>query len=169
VQVLATAAHEEGVLLDRAARVYAGLLHGFLERRVPKGLRELLRGEQVGHFARVQNAIHVLQEGLADDLGVVEHEHRGLVLLASQQHHVFHVVFPLGHAVARVDLDLKQLEVSDGDRERGEALAAAPADPHEKRVPVGLVDDARNPRHVFDGVSEEHQRHGLFGHRVEVV
>jgi hypothetical protein len=40
---------------------------------------QLVLGEQVGHLARGQDVVHVLQEGLKHDLRLVKEEHGGLV------------------------------------------------------------------------------------------
>ena len=130
---------------------------------------ELVRRVQVRHLPRVEDAVHVLQEGLVEDLRVVEHEHRGLVLFPHHAHDDLHVLPPRIEPVRLADLDLKELEVGDAHGQRRQALA--PAAPHadEEGVTRGLVDDAADAAHVLDGVAKEHQPHGLLRHGVVLL
>eukprot|EP00968_Pinguiococcus_pyrenoidosus_P027389 scaffold7375_cov268-Pinguiococcus_pyrenoidosus.AAC.39 len=138
-------------------------LQGFHE------LRQLVLGVQVGHLSGVEDAIYVLHEALEDDLRVVEEEHGRLVVATSPTQDFLQVVAPLGHSVRLADLNAEQLEVRDGHGQRGERLSPAAADAHQQSIAVRQVDDARDARHVLDGVLEQHQIHRLAGHHVVVL
>eukprot|EP00965_Chrysotila_dentata_P189855 6173554-Pleurochrysis_carterae.AAC.1 len=80
--------------------------------------------EEVGHLARVEDVIEVLEEGLGHDLRVGEEEDDGLALLPRLEQHALQVVSPFNLAVALGDLDLEAFEVRHGGGEAREALTA---------------------------------------------
>ena len=83
---------------------------------------DLVVVEEVGHLARVEDVVDVLEEGLLDDLRVGEEEHELLPLVAHHQQRLLQVIAPLGLAVVLGDLDLEAVELGHRRREARERL-----------------------------------------------
>eukprot|EP00966_Prymnesium_polylepis_P179650 4159641-Prymnesium_polylepis.1 len=132
-------------------------------------LRLVVVVEEVGHLARVEDVVDVLEEGLLDDLRVGEEEGHQLALLAAPEQDLLAVVAPLRLAVRLGDLDLEALVLGDGRREPRERLAARAADAEEQAVAARLAQHARDARDVRDGVDEHDERHLLGVLRVVVL
>ena len=81
--------------------------------------------EQIGHLARREDVVDILEEDLVDDLRVDEEEDDVLELVPRQLEHRLQVLAPLERAVVLRDLDLEELVVGDVRREPRERLAAA--------------------------------------------
>mmetsp|Transcript_8712 Transcript_8712/g.14814 ORF Transcript_8712/g.14814 Transcript_8712/m.14814 type:complete len:985 (-) Transcript_8712:5078-8032(-) len=167
VQVRADTAHKEVVHFRGNAGVDAGLLAGL--GQTLHHCTHLLIVEQVGDLASIENAVDILEEGLTDDLGVVDHEHCGLVQHTSFVHHALDVLTPLVHAVTLGDFNREQLKVSNAHRQGGEGLATGATDTHQQSIAVSLVNNAGDAGNVLHGALEQHQVHRLGGHLVVVI
>ena len=114
----------------------------------------LIDGEEVGHFSRVQQPVHVLQERLLLDLRVCDEEHGRLALLAGRLEQGLEVLLPLGLPVALGDLGLEDVVVGHRRGEAGEGLASAAAHPHQQSVAARLLDDAADAGQVLQDIPD---------------
>ena len=115
--------------------------------------------KQVGHLARREDVVDVLEEDLVGDLRVDEEEDDGAELDARHAQHRLQVLAPLERAVVFRDLDLEALEVREVAREAREGLAARASHAEEQAVAARLAQHAADAAHVRDGVGEEHEVH----------
>ena len=122
---------------------------------------QLVRGEQVGHLATVQHAVHVLEERFLDDLGVGEQEHRVRALHAGGDHQLLQVLPELHAAVAPRQLDLDALVLRNGGRQPSQRLLAAASHAHKHGVAAGLSEHTAQACDVLHSILEEHQGHGV--------
>ncbi len=99
---------------------------------------ELVERVDVGHVARVQDVVEVLEEALALDLRVAEEEDGLRVAEAGGEHDLLEVVAPLLHAVVLGELDLEAVVLGHVGREARERLAARAAHAQQQRVPKRL-------------------------------
>lgn len=128
----------------------------------------LVGREDVGHVARVQKHVDVLDEGLVLDLAVGEEEHGALGGHAHLQHDLLQVLPPLAAGVALGDLNLVELVGVD---ERGQFAGALPPtapDAHQEQVAFVLLQDPADSGHVLDGEPEHDQGHGGLADVVEL-
>eukprot|EP00965_Chrysotila_dentata_P080969 2672562-Pleurochrysis_carterae.AAC.1 len=119
----------------------------------------LIRREERGHLARVQDGVDVLQEGLALDLAVAQQEGHLLAVAAGGCQQLLQVVAPLCQAVGLAHLQSEGDAALDVRGQTREALPARAADADEQRVAERLRKHARDPAHVVKRVLEEHQTH----------
>mmetsp|Transcript_8700 Transcript_8700/g.26128 ORF Transcript_8700/g.26128 Transcript_8700/m.26128 type:complete len:221 (+) Transcript_8700:7267-7929(+) len=130
-------------------------------------LLELLRGNQIWNFSRIQNTVDVLKKRLDYNLGVGEKEHCGLPLRPCRLVQTLQVLTELIDAVSPCDFNLKALDVTHNACHPCERLFAAPADTDEEGIPAGLAQNSRNARDVLHSVHKKYKIHLLV--RFEVV
>eukprot|EP00965_Chrysotila_dentata_P002107 69624-Pleurochrysis_carterae.AAC.1 len=158
VQVLAHARDEE--LLD----ALLGLWHTGVVAVRPHVTHDpfpLVVGKEVGHLARVEYVVDVLDKGLGDNLRVGEEEDDGRAVDARHVVELLEVLAELIVAVPLGQLDLEALHVGDVGGEARERLLSRAADADEHRVAAWLAQHAAQARHVLDRVPEEDEAHLL--------
>eukprot|EP00976_Prorocentrum_cordatum_P117108 1196258-Prorocentrum_minimum.AAC.6 len=129
----------------------------------------LIRCEEVGHFARVQQAVQVLQERLHADLRVREEEGGVLRVQAGEEKHALQVLPPVVKASHLGVLDGEYVLLLDVDGELGEALTAASAGAQQQRVAKREADDTADAADVLNGIHKHGQLHGRPRRAVVVV
>ena len=144
---------------DRVLGLAAAVLLG-PRPRVADDAVDLVVREEVGHLARVEDVVEVLEEGLVDELGVVDEEHRRLRRAAPGRDQELLLVLAEGvQAVALGEGDGELGGLGHGGAEQGAARAAAAAHADQERVAAGLPEDARDAADVAHAVVEEDEVH----------
>mmetsp|Transcript_13845 Transcript_13845/g.40763 ORF Transcript_13845/g.40763 Transcript_13845/m.40763 type:complete len:298 (+) Transcript_13845:1709-2602(+) len=117
--------------------------------------------KEVGHIARVEQVVHVLEERLLHDLRVAQQEDQRLALLASLEECLLEVVAPLDLAVGLRDFDLKAVKLGHRRCQPRQGLAARAADAQKQGVAARLSEDTGDARDVRDGIDKHDERHLL--------
>mmetsp|Transcript_33594 Transcript_33594/g.89014 ORF Transcript_33594/g.89014 Transcript_33594/m.89014 type:complete len:257 (+) Transcript_33594:826-1596(+) len=142
-------------VLGLAAAVFLGP-----RPRVADDAVGLVGREEVGHLARVEDVVEVLEERLVDDLGVVDEEHRRLCLpAAGRDEELLLILTESIQAVALGEGDGELGRLRHRGAEQGAARAAAAADTDQEGVAARLPQDARDAADVAHTVAEEDELH----------
>ena len=132
-------------------------------------LRLLAVLEEVGHLARIEQAVDVLEVRLLLDLGVGEQEDGRLALHARALEHLLDVLAPVDERIGLGDLDREDLHIGQVRREARDGLTSRAAHAREQRIASGHLKHARDLAHVLDREEEEHELHRLGRDLVVVV
>lgn len=132
-------------------------------------LLAVLRLPQVGHLARVEYVVDVLEHALPDNLRVGEEEDRVAAVQAGPLQHAPQVVPPLVRPVLLRNLDLEEVKVLRVRSKAGEAAPPTASDAQQQRVPCRRSDDTADARHVLRSVEEDDELHRRGRDRVVIL
>ena len=122
--------------------------------------------EEVGHLARVEDVVDVLDERLVLDLRVGEQEDGRLPLLARRAQQLLEVVAPRALVVVLASSRSGRRRTPRRAPRARERLAARAADADEERVAARLLDDARDAADVLDRVGKSTSSIGFVDRRL---